>query len=195
MKPIENFTVRHYDNTKLPVGGYVVKILNANVCEYDWGSVLILQFDIDEGDYAGFFREKYNNRFNEDDTWKGTARITIPDESSKYYKQNKIKFSNTLYAIEQSNPGYHWDWSEAGLKNKLVGVLFGNNEWEYNGKTGWSVKPRSFVSIDDIRSNNFTVPKDLPLKNKTTDNTFSTSATATDNNVKVSFEDDDDLPF
>ena len=34
----------------LPAGGYVAKILNAKVEEYSWGEVLVISFDIAEGE-------------------------------------------------------------------------------------------------------------------------------------------------
>ena len=34
---------------QLPVGGYIAKILNAEEVTYDWGSVLLISFDIEIG--------------------------------------------------------------------------------------------------------------------------------------------------
>ena len=42
---------------QLPVGGYIAKILNAEEVTYDWGSVLLISFDITEGDYKDFFKK------------------------------------------------------------------------------------------------------------------------------------------
>jgi hypothetical protein len=36
-----------------------------------------------------------------------------------------------MWAIEQSNPGYKWDWNEGGLKGKIVGINV--REGSYNG--------------------------------------------------------------
>lgn len=44
------------DIERLPVGGYVLKILNVDYKEYDWGDVIILSFDIAEGEHRDFFK-------------------------------------------------------------------------------------------------------------------------------------------
>lgn len=40
---------------RLPVGGYVLKILNVAYQGNDWGDAIILSFDIAEGEFKGFF--------------------------------------------------------------------------------------------------------------------------------------------
>ena len=67
----------------LPKGGYVAKIVGAKVEEYSWGSVLVIALDVAEGDHAGFFRKQYDANANEDKKWKGTYRLTVPDEGSQ----------------------------------------------------------------------------------------------------------------
>ena len=46
-------------------------------------------------------------------------------------------FGNAIWAIEQSNPGYHWDWNEQGLKGKAVGINVRGGT--YNGKPYTSI--------------------------------------------------------
>jgi hypothetical protein len=91
-----------------------------------------------------------------------------------------------LACIKESNSGYHWDWDEAKLKGKMVGVLFRNFEWEMNDNTGWSTECCTFTTVDDIRQGKFKMPKDKPLKNK--------PATTT-NTADFTEITDDDLPF
>lgn len=150
----------------LPVGGYVAKIMNAEVKEYTWGEVLVVSFDIAEGEYKDFFANQYKANTNEDKKWKGNFRITVPQEGNQFFESEKKRFGNAIACIEESNNGYHWDWDEAKLKGKLVGVLFRNFEWEIDGNTGWSTECGAFVSVDDIRNGNFRQMKDRPLKNK-----------------------------
>lgn len=171
----------------LPAGGYVAKIMNAEVKEYSWGEVLVISFDIAEGEYKDFFATQYRENTNEDKKWKGNFRLTVPQESNQYYDSQKKIFGNCLACIEESNSGYHWDWDEAKLKGKMVGVLFRNFEWEMNENTGWSTECGTFVGVDDIRNGNFWQMKDRPLKNKQ----------AEAKPVETMFEeiDDDDLPF
>lgn len=175
-------------NDPLPVGGYVAKIMNAEVKEYSWGDVLVVSFDIAEGEYKDFFANQYKANTNEDKKWKGNFRINVPQEGNQWFDSQKRTFGNAIACIEESNNGYHWDWDEAKLKGKLVGVLFRNFEWEMNGNTGWSTECCTFTSVDDIRNNKFKMPKNKPLKNKPVETKPSS----------VGFEaidDFDDLPF
>lgn len=155
----------------LPAGGYVAKILNAKEEIYGWGSVLVISFDIAEGDFAGHFKARYANRRNEDEKWKGNLRLTVPVEGSQYYDSNLRSFNSSMWAIEASNKGYHWDWNEANLKGKMVGVVFRNREWEMNGNTGWTTECAWFEDVNAIRSRDFKMPKDKPLANKTANST------------------------
>lgn len=149
----------------LPAGGYVAKILNAEEVSYDWGNVLLISFDILEGDYKDFFATDYKGQDREDKKWRGTYRLSEPkDDGSEKDGWTKRTFGNAIWAIEESNPGYHWNWDETTMKGKIVGVLFRNREWEMNGNTGWTTECCALTSADDIRNGNFRQPKDKPLK-------------------------------
>ena len=171
----------------LPAGGYVAKILNAKVEEYSWGEKLVISFDIAEGEYKDFFRKQYNENTREDKKWKGNFRLTVPQENNQYFDSQKRTFGNAIWAIEESNPGYHWDWNEAELRGKMVGVLFRNYEYDVDGRQGWSTECCTFVSVEDVRTGNFKQPKDKPLKNKAVNNS--------DYGDFVAVTDSDDLPF
>ena len=51
---------------KLPAGGYVAKIMDAREVEYSWGSVLLISFDIAEGEHKDFFKNDYRSQQQED---------------------------------------------------------------------------------------------------------------------------------
>ena len=164
----------------LPAGGYVAKILNAKVEEYSWGEVLVISFDIAEGEYKDFFSKQYKENTIEDKKWKGNFRLTVPNEGNQYFDSQKRTFGNAIWAIEESNPGYHWDWNETALKGKMVGVLFRNYEYDVDGRQGWSTECCTFVSVDDVRTGNFKHPKDKPLRNKTANNAIESNFSALD---------------
>ena len=152
---------------QLPVGGYVAKILNAEEVTYSWGSVLEIFFDILEGAHAGFFKKDFDAQQGEDKKWRGKYRLSVPkDDGSEKDGWTKRTFNNAIYCIEDGNPGYHWNWDETTLKGKTVGVLFRNEEWEYNGNTGWSTRAYALAGVGDIKDGKFKMPKDKPLKNK-----------------------------
>ena len=139
----------------LPAGGYIAQIFNAKVEEYQWGSVLVVAFDITEGEYKGFFKKQYDSNTAEDKKWKGSYRLTIPVEDSQYFEGNKRSFNNFIYVLEDSNSGYHYDCDEKKLKGKKIGVLFRNKEWEMNGKTGWTTECGGVATVTDIHEGNF----------------------------------------
>lgn len=175
----------------LPAGGYVAKIVGARIEDYTWGSVLVVAFDIYEGEYTNFFKDRFENDSRDDKKWKGAYRITIPDEKSQYFSSQQRSFNNLIYSLETSNGNYVFDWNEKNLKGLLIGVLFRNKEWEFNGNTGWTTECCSVASIDDIHEENFTIPKDKPL-NKTHDSQNSQTT-----NISPTIADiaDEDLPF
>lgn len=180
-------------NQPLPAGGYVAKIKSAKIEDYSWGSVVVVAFDIAEGDFAGFFKKQFDANPNEDKKWKGTYRLTVPDESSQYFESNRKTFNNFIYALEDSNDGYHYDCDEKKFKNKLIGVLFRNREWEMNGNSGWTTECGAVTDITAIRDGSYKPLKDKPLNNSAP--ASSGSAPLTSNDAGSILDSDDDLPF
>lgn len=168
MKPFTGFEAKKSQGREtLPAGGYVAKILDAKEARYDWGDVLVLSFDILEGEHKNFFAADYKAQDQEDKKWRGTFRITLPkDDGSERDTWTKRGFNNSIWAIEESNPGYKFDWDEQKFKGKTVGVLFRNREWEMNGSTGWTTECCKLTSVQEIRENAFQTPKDKPLPAK-----------------------------
>ena len=172
----------------LPAGGYVGKILKAEVVEYSWGTRLQISYDITEGEYKGFFLKDWNSNRNEDRKWRGVLKFTLPTGDGSQqdtWKQNAI--NNLAASLEESNPGYTWDWDEKKLKDKALGFLVRDFEWEMNGRTGWSTEASSCTDVETVRSGKFRVPKARALKTHTDEQTAAASGDAID--------DPDDLPF
>lgn len=168
---------------KLPAGGYVIKIMDAKEENYDWGDRLAIAFDIAEGEHAGFYNENFKNQQGEDKKWKGVMRLNIPKEDgSEQDAWTQKRFNTNIVAIEDSNPGFFFDWDETKLKGKLVGALFNNKEYEINGNSGFYTNCHSFVPAQNIRDGKFTIPKDTLLPNSkqnqkpTADNGFVTAS-------------------
>ncbi len=171
----------------LPAGGYVGKIMSAKVEEYNWAQVLILAWDVAEGEYAGFYKRDFDQNPNEDKRWRGTLRMPIPDDSGSQENGWRARaFNNMIACLEESNPGYHWDWDETKLKGKGLGILVREREWEMNGSTGWTTEASSTATIDAIRTGKFRIPKPRKLTNR-----IETPET----NAQIAAADDIDLPF
>ena len=155
------------DRPKLPLDAYVCKVRKAVVQSTDYGDQLCILFDIADGEFKDFFKKDFDSSTVENKKWKGVLRQFIPrDDGSEKDEWTKSSFKGLTTSFEKSNPGYQWNWDENSLAGKFIGILFRNEEWEYDGKTGWAVRPFRGLSVDSVRSGEYTLPKDKPLKNK-----------------------------
>lgn len=174
----------------LPAGGYVAKILKSEVETNDYGQKIKLSFDIVEGDYEGYFEKKFEAQQSYGEAkWKGTYRLTIPDCDNKWYESQKRTFGNAIWCFEDSNDGYVWDWKEKSLEGKLIGVLFRDREYSFNGFDGWTTECCKLISVEDVRTENYRMPKAKALpkdaKNSAVDAGFES----------IDIPVDEDVPF
>ncbi|MGI6096367.1 MAG: hypothetical protein ACOYBL_13325 [Lachnospiraceae bacterium] len=198
MKAINNWenVKASSDFTTLPAGGYVCRIQGAKISEFNGSNGtferLEVAVDIEEGEHKGYYRQDFESQQTEDKKWRGVFRLYVPSgDGSDKDNWSAAKLKRFVNNVEDSNPGYHWDWDEKKLKGKLVGLTFRKEEWEYNGKTGWKTNPFQAYTVDDIRQNKFNLPKDKPLNgNKTT---AAPSVPKFEDIVDTTV--DDDLPF
>lgn len=155
------------ERPKLPLGAYVCKVKQAVVQNTAYGAQLCILFDIVDGEWAGFYAGDFAANPRQDRKWKGVLRQFIPkDDGSQKDEWTKSSFKALTTAFEESNRNYRWDWNEQSLSGKEIGIIFRNEEWEYDGKTGWAVRPYRAISVDAVADGNYTIPKDKPLKNK-----------------------------
>ena len=197
---VQNFNAHSTASNKPenPAAGvYVGKVIGARVEDTPWGGQrLIMALDITEGDYAGRYQEifdweKKNSNFQP--KWKGTFRQNIPTgDGSEKDGWTQRSLEGIVWALEQSNPGYHWDWDENKLKGLRVGINVRNKEWEYNDMTGWTTEIARLESIDEIRAGNVKVAKDKPLKNS---NQGTVATSAADAAAGFTGVETDELPF
>lgn len=170
MRPFNNYETTQTISAReqLPVGVYICRILKAEEKVYtsskgEWHK-LEISFDIIEGDHRDFYAADYRSQSGEDKKWKGVLRMNIPsDDGSEADGWAKRSFKTNILAIEESNSGYHWDWNEAQLKGKTVGIVFRSEEWDYNNRHGWRTAPFKFVSVADAKSGNVKIPEPKPL--------------------------------
>ena len=173
MRPFNNYETTQTISARaqLPVGAYICRILKAeekvyNSSKGEWHK-LEISFDISEGEHKDFYANDYKAQTGEDKKWKGVMRMNIPsDDGSEADNWAKRSFKTNILAIEESNNGYHWDWNEAQLKGKTVGIVFRSEEWEYNGKRGWRTAPFKMVPAADVKSGNIKIPDPKPLNGK-----------------------------
>lgn len=156
----------------LPNGGYVCKIIKAEETKSKTGKDMVhIAFDIAEGDYKDYFRDLFNKRKDRADDplnvkfpFEGQMWIPVND----YEDQNKTsrKFKGFCTALEESGTRVWNDRNEFmidTLNGALIGIVYQNQEQEYQGKTSWRAIPWGCRSTDSIRGGDFFVPEDKPL--------------------------------
>ena len=142
-------TVVAGESKKLPAGNYVCKILGLNVQKSKTGrDMLVVQFDISDGDYKNFYQDKYNSAKNsgQDAKYGGVLYRLMDGDNTKYYK-------GFLSCIEKSNnikiDGEN-GFDSSLLIGKIFGGRFGEEEYEYNGDIKTYVKLRYVVDVDSL---------------------------------------------
>lgn len=187
MKAFSNYdqakeNAKYEGGERLPEGGYVCRILGTKYTGPQNGNsgFITMQFDIAEGDHAGFFQKQYENNTSEDKKFKGKVIIWEPkDDGTEQDGWTKNAFARWTNAIEDSNPGYIWDWDETKWKGKLVGILFGTTGTVIEGKEITYTEARTGTSIEKVRNGDYKIPK-FKKRNGYTGN--GSSASNSDNN-------------
>ena len=155
----------------LPAGAYEAVIKAARVEDTAYGGQrLILALDVIAGEHAGHYQKRFdydsaNGNFTP--KWKGTFRQSIPTgDGSEKDGWTRRSFEGAIWAIEQSNPGYQWNWDEKSLTNLKVGISVRNKEWEYNDMTGWTTEIGRLENIAEVQAGKVKLMKDKPLPSK-----------------------------
>lgn len=153
----------------LEPGGHYLQILSAEERQGQgangpWHGLLIF-FDCHSTDYqAGAIKAKYeyNKGFRDDAPWpaSGSKMIYLPQDKPESGRSLKA----FIDALEASNAGFKYDWAKdfiAQIKGKIIGGVFRNEEFDYNGKTGFTPKLLYFINADDVPNAKKPEPKYL----------------------------------
>jgi hypothetical protein len=164
----------------LEPGGYVCKILNVRAEDRPYGTLLRIAFDVVEGEHKDYYQRLFKRKKDSDPDakWRGMYYQTVNENSLQYFK-------GFITSIEESNPGYKWNWDENTLKGKLFGGVFGEEEYEgMDGQIRTIVKCRWVRSVEQIRKGVKPpeIKRLLPKENFAFDSL-------------PNIDDDDDLPF
>jgi len=188
-------TQGYQDRPQLPTGGYVMKIMGAEVKENSIGQYVQVSMDIAEGQYKDFFANDYRAQQpqeGKDKIWHCNYLLNVPnDDGSERDGWTKRKFKTFTEALEASNDGYHFDWDEKKFKGLSIGGLFNMREYKTrDGNIGRSPNLAQVTSVEKIRAGKFKIPKDQLISGGQGD----ASAPAS---VPSGFTviNDDDLPF
>lgn len=166
MKQYKSWSQTHAfsDRRTLAPGGYVVGITKAYTETSKNGyEMLTLELDIAEGDEKGIFMSQATDK-----GWPnvGKYRIMLPETDSPD-DMGMRRLKTAVKMIEESNPGYVWDWNEVALRGKKLGTLWRREEYIGNdGNSHWSTRICALVPADKIRQGDFQTPKDKPLEDQ-----------------------------
>ena len=137
----------------LPPGLYVCQIKMAIEENKNGKAVLAIAYDIAEGEYKGFYQQRYDADKSPDKKWPGIHRQYTEGKSTGFFK-------GLITSIEESTPGYQWNWDESTLKGKRFGAIMRREEYE-QGK--FATKVYQVRSIEGLK--NAKVPDDKLLDN------------------------------
>ena len=160
MKPsCSNFEARKSSGfvTLPPVGAYVAEIQGVrfkakNEKENVFRDTIEVMVEITEGDYKDQYHKVLENqreRFGDDVKYKGVFRlIPYTDDDEDWRKR---AFQSNIWCVQESNPGYRWDWDENKLKGKKVGINIRQYLYTYNGKDYETTEIAKFETVQDVR--------------------------------------------
>lgn len=142
----------------LPAGGYVCKITKVeDVVDKEY---LYIEYDVAEGEYKDYYKELEETR----GFWGGKCY--------RSYKETALPmFKRFCSAVTKSNSGYIFDGGsqnadETTLKGKLIGIVFGEEEYiKNNGDTGRRLYISYECDADKIRQRDYAPAKFKPLNN------------------------------
>lgn len=139
------------DYEKIPVGGHVCVIRSARCDKASNGKdMLVLAIEIAEGtSLDGFYKRTFERikGFNSEARWPGIYNSVIANDDGT----TNPMFKGLMVAIEESNPGYKWDWCETSLAGKKIGFNFGEEEYvNRNGEVRTNIKPRFPASVKSV---------------------------------------------
>lgn len=174
---------------KLPAGAYICRIMRAEVENNSYGDRLAIYFDIEDGEFAGYFDDDYNSNTRANKKWRGVYKPFLPkNDGSEKDEWTKAVFKGLITSVEKSNRGYVWDWNELSLSGKVVGIIFRSEEWSFNDRHGWSARPFRACSVDSVQDGTYTVPKEKALADSSSSaSAYSAFSEAEDDNEELPF--------
>ena len=156
-----------------PVGAYVAEIKQARIVKADGQQKydsLEMMVDIIEGEYAGRYTELYNDqkeRFGDSIKYKGIFRLSMPSDDSEDWIDRK--FSNNLWCVQESNPGYEWDEDPKKLKGKKVGINVRKRLYSYNGQDKETVEIGQLETVADVKAGKCRIMRERDTRQKKTE--------------------------
>ena len=189
-------TVQNGEYTQLPSGAYNCIIKDAaDTKSKDGKPMLQLKLDIADGEYKDYFHNQFVSLGAKgyDTSWKATYNQLTEGNSLGYFK-------GLLANIEDSNPGYKFNWDEKTLVNKKIGGVFGREQFMgQNGELKFSTKCLYIVALSRVKDIKPPEDKLLTVTQTYSSERYSNSSANTSYSSATSGMEEidikDDLPF
>lgn len=193
LKPNDFDQVQAFEGfTPLAVGGHICSIVQVNETKSKAGrDMVVILLDTDKTDsQPHYFKERFDNNTNPQKKWPNGAiiRQLVLDSDGNTNRG----FKTFCEMVEKSNPGFKIQWGDnfaTGFKNKLVGVVFGREEYLNSyGESKFATKAQNFRTVEEVKRG-IEPPKDNLL------NPGSNNQNGPDTFPDITPVDDGDLPF
>lgn len=190
----DEIEVNEREYTPIELGGHKGIILNAVEYTSPISNNTSLKISIDTANddkQPNYFMEQFKNDTRADKKWSNSAikYVSLKDD------ENCVRMLKSfITAVENSNPGFTYDWNKEveQLKNKKVGLVFGLEEYQnQDGETKTIAKMNQFRSVDKV--DNVKIPKVRKLDGSYVEYEEYTNSKVTISDDEVAFL--DDTPF
>lgn len=167
-----------------PKGAYVgeiqgVKVEDSYNHEFEQ---LVLMLEVTEGEYKGRYHEHYANqkeRFGDNVKYRGSLRIRIPTGKDGEDEWIRRQFEGAMWAVEDSNDGYAFDWDETKLKGKKVGFSVRDTYYTYGDKDYQGTEIGRLESIKEVKAGKVRPMKERDSRKNKTEETAYTNVSST----------------
>lgn len=146
----DNVEARGMEDFKaLPIGAYecVIKEANIHKNKETQKESFKVSIDIASGEFKDYFQKRYDNSSFNPKKWDNNAvkYLAFKGDNVSYFK-------GFITCVENSNPGYKWDWDESKLTGKKICGVFQYEEYKkQDGSNAVKVRLNKFRSIDKIK--------------------------------------------
>lgn len=193
-KPRDWDSAPTYDGggTRLTPGGHICRILHMIQTTSKAGNPMIVtQFDIDEnGEFDGYFMRRFNELKKQNTDENQKTRYPGNFYTNLYNDKGETNpyFKGFIKALEESNPGYKWNWDEKSVEGKKIGLVFREEEYrvQTTGEIKTGIKPFQPRNVQAIR-NGVPVPQKKTIPEH--------APQPFDPNAGFVAADDEELPF
>ena len=182
--------------TPIELGGHFAVIKQVTEMQSSTGkNMVVVLFDFSGEDaQPGYFADQFKNDDREDKKWPFAGRKYIMVQDFNDSRKTSRNFKTFCTCVERSNEmEINWNTANWGQQfvGKHIGVVYGEEEQEYEGKTSMRRLPKWFCSYDKVTTQGVPEAKYLSGNKPRS----AGSATASDGFINVPEGTDEEIPF